>query len=53
MEPEIRRSDYLYDALMGRQTDELIRKIAIGAAIIGFISHIVIWALYYLSLIHI
>ena len=53
MEPEISRSDYLYDALMGRQTDELVRKIAIGAAIIGFISHIVIWALDYTEVIQI
>ena len=53
MEPEISRSDYLYDALLGRQTDELVRKIAIGAAIIGFISHIVIWALDYTEVIQI
>ena len=47
MQSEYSKSDKLYDVLLGSQTEERIRKIAIGAAIVGFVSHIVIWALHY------
>ena len=53
MGSEIDRVDNLYDALLGRQTEERIRKIAISAAIVGFVLHIVIWALNYTQLIQI
>ena len=53
MGSEIDRVGNLYDALLGRQTEERIRKIAISAAIVGFVSHIVIWALHYTQLIQI
>ena len=53
MQSEYSKSDKLYDVLLGSQTEERIRKIAIGAAIVGFVSHIVIWALHYTQIIQI
>ncbi len=53
MASEISKSDYLYDLLLGSRTEEIVRRIAISAAIIGFLSHILIWALAYTQVIQI
>ncbi|MAH99097.1 MAG: hypothetical protein CMA12_07140 [Euryarchaeota archaeon] len=53
MASEISKSDYLYDLLLGSRTEEIVRRIAISAAIIGFLSHILIWALAFTQVIQI
>mgnify|MGYP001397776704 FL=1 len=45
--------DRVFDTFMGSESDEIVRKIAIGSAILGFITHLLIWALYVTDLISI
>ena len=45
--------DRVFDTFMGSESDEIVRKIAIGSAILGFITHLLIWALYVTELISI
>ena len=36
---------YYYESLLGREVDQIVRKIAIISAIIGFTLHLLIWLL--------
>ena len=45
--------DRVFDTFMGSESDEIVRKIAIGSAILGFLTHLLIWALYVTDLISI
>lgn len=45
--------DRVFDTFMGSESDEIVRKIAIVSAILGFITHLLIWALYVTDLISI
>ena len=45
--------DRVFDTFMGSESDEIVRKIAIGSAILGFLTHLLIWALYVTDLINI
>ena len=45
--------DRVFDTFLGSESDEIVRKIAIGSAILGFITHLLIWALYVTDLISI
>jgi hypothetical protein len=45
--------DRVFDTFMGSESDDIVRKIAIGSAILGFLTHLLIWALYVTDLISI
>ena len=42
-----------FDTFMGSESDEIVRRVAIGAAVLGFLTHLLIWALYVTDLINI
>ena len=46
-------SNRVFDTFMGSESDEIVRRIAIGAAVLGFLTHLLIWALYVTDLISI
>ena len=46
-------SNRVFDTFMGSESDEIVRRIAIGAAVLGFLTHLLIWALYVTDLINI
>lgn len=45
--------DRVFDTFMGSESDEIVRRVAIGAAVLGFLTHLLIWALYVTDLISI
>ena len=46
-------SNRVFDTFMGSESDEIVRRVAIGAAVLGFLTHLLIWALYVTDLISI
>ena len=46
-------SNRVFDTFMGSESDEIVRRVAIGAAVLGFLTHLLIWALYVTDLINI
>ena len=45
--------DKLFDTFMGSESNELVRKIAISSAVLGFLAHLLIWMLYVTDMIQI
>lgn len=45
--------DKLFDTFMGSESNELVRKIAISSAVLGFLAHLLIWILYVTDMIQI
>ena len=45
--------DKLFDTFMGSESNELVRKIAISSAVLGFLAHLLLWILYVTDMIQI
>ena len=46
-------SDKLFNTFLSSESNEMVRKIAISSAIIGFLAHLLIWVLYVTDMIQI
>jgi hypothetical protein len=46
-------SDKLFNTFLSSESNEIVRKITISSAIIGFFAHLLIWVLYVTDMIQI